>query len=397
MTIHDAAIETDKNHEQAAGTWPLGVYLHIPFCVRKCRYCDFLSFAGTGADARASYVHKLIGEISGRSEEFGAFRVVDTIYFGGGTPSLLSPRLVGELLDAVYARYRVADDAEITLEANPGTVDEKKLRGYISAGVNRLSVGAQSFSAKKLRYLGRIHSAMDTINMYRQARAAGFDNISLDLIFGVPGETLEIWLADMEAALRLEPEHLSFYSLTLEEGTPIFDDIVNGRAPEVSEIDDRLMYHKALGRLKGAGYRHYEISNAAKPGRESRHNLKYWALDDYVGFGLGAHSYYEGSRFANTEHMTEYMSAAFPEAMTAWEHTNTVSDDMAEFIFLGLRRTDGIDLARFGSTFGRDFWDLYKEETDKLIRRGLLERAGETLRLTPLGLDLSDSVFREYV
>ncbi|MDR2611154.1 MAG: radical SAM family heme chaperone HemW [Clostridiales Family XIII bacterium] len=390
-------LRKDDDNPNRLNDESLGIYLHIPFCVRKCRYCDFLSFAGADADVIASYAHKLIGEISGRSVEFGPDRTVDTVYFGGGTPSLLSPKLVGEVLDVVYARYRVADDAEITLEANPGTVSEDTLRGYIGAGVNRLSIGAQSFDAKKLRYLGRIHSAADTRDAFAYARAAGFGNIGMDLIFGVPGETIAGWLDDMDEALQLAPEHLSFYSLTPEKGTPVFQDIVGGRVTEVSEIDDRLMYHSAIERLAEAGYRHYEISNAAKPGYESRHNLKYWSLDDYVGFGLGAHSYCDGFRFANTERMMEYMSAVTPLSMMAWEHANTASDDMAEFIFLGLRRTDGIDLARFSAVFGMNFWDLYKEETDGLIERGLLEQAGDTLRLTRLGLDLSNRVFQEYV
>jgi oxygen-independent coproporphyrinogen-3 oxidase len=283
------------------------------------------------------------------------------------------------------------------MEANPGTVNFDSLRGYLDAGVNRLSLGAQSFNNNKLRYLGRIHSAAEAVIAYEDARSVGFHNIGLDLMFGTPGETVEDWLADVDMAIDLEPEHVSFYSLTPEEGTPVFDDIVSCRVRDVSEVDDRIMYHRAIERLAAADYRHYEISNAAKPGFESRHNQKYWSLGDYLGLGLGAHSYYEGKRFANTEDMAEYISAPEPDEMTVWQHTNTVSDDISEYVFLGLRRTDGIDLRSFGNTFGRDFWELYKEETDNLIERGLLEKDGEILRLTALGLDLSNRVFQEYV
>ncbi|MDR1068720.1 MAG: radical SAM family heme chaperone HemW [Clostridiales Family XIII bacterium] len=376
---------------------PLGIYIHIPFCLQKCRYCDFLSFAAWSTDSVTAYAEKLIGEISGRSRAYGAGHHVDTIYLGGGTPSLLPANMLDDILDAVYARYPMAGDVEVTLEANPGTVFGGVFQEFRDIGINRLSVGAQSFSADMLKYLGRIHLADDTADTVRDARKAGFDNISLDLMFGLPGETLAEWLRDLDTAINLGPEHLSFYSLTPEEGTPVFDDIINGRVSDISEIDDRLMYHRAIERLAKAGYAHYEISNAAKPGFASRHNMKYWSLGDYLGLGLGAHSYFGGRRFGNTENMADYISAAAPEEMTAWEHVNTASDDISEYIFLGLRRTEGIDLRTFGRVFGRDFWDMYKEETDGLIERGLLAHEGEILKLTPLGLDLSNRVFMEYV
>jgi len=378
----------------------LGLYIHIPFCVKKCRYCDFTSYPVSDIDTHVEYILKLIYEIRARratlSENGGTLRV-DTIYFGGGTPSFIDAEGITEILDAVYATYNVSEDAEITIEINPGTADEEKLKEYKSAGINRVSIGAQSFDAETLAFLGRIHGAEDIVRCVGAAREAGFEDLNLDLIFGVPGQSPETWERDLKAALAMSPEHVSFYGLQIEEGTPLHKDFKNGEFEAVDETEDRRMYHFAKDFLAKNGLYQYEISNSAKPGFESRHNLKYWSMEPYIGFGVGAHSYYNGRRFSNKPDLTSYLSAESEKEMTDWAHDNTTSDNMSEFIFLGLRRTAGIELSRFQTEFGKDFWELYGEETKQLIKRGLLEHNGDALRLTSLGLDLANTVFSEYV
>jgi oxygen-independent coproporphyrinogen-3 oxidase len=373
----------------------LGIYIHIPFCVRKCKYCDFISFPVIDAQMHRLYAEKLAGEISCRSNAYGGL-TVDSIFFGGGTPSLPEPQTLDLILEAVYSRFRVTDDAELTIEANPCTLSREKLSDYRSIGINRLSLGAQSFRREKLEMLGRLHNAADTYNMYEAARAVGFDNINLDLIFGLPCEKMADWMGDLQAAMSLFPEHISFYSLQLEAGTPLFEELNSGELKPLDDELDRLMYHYAIEEFEKAGYCHYEISNAARQGFESRHNLKDWSLEDYLGVGLGAHSYLGGVRYANTESFTDYICG---EARCAvlWSHKNSEADKISEYVFLGLRKTEGIDLERFKQLFGRSFWDIYAHETEGLIRRGLLELSGRTLKLTRLGLDLSNQVFSEYV
>ena len=375
---------------------PLGIYIHIPFCARKCRYCDFSSYPIDDADTHLSYIMQVIFELRARRAQL-AGAAVDTIYIGGGTPSLLDPAFITELLDAVYTTYRVTNDAEVTIEANPGTADPEKFRMYRAAGVNRLSIGAQSFDAATLSFLGRIHSAEDNVRCLMDAREAGFGNVSIDLIFGVPGQTLSAWERDLELALAFSPSHLSFYSLQIEEGTPLYEDRESGVFEPLDEIEDRRMYHFAKKYLAKNGLFHYEISNSAMPGRESRHNMKYWSMEPYAGFGAGAHSCYGGRRSSNKPGLAAYLTAEDVSEMTDTVHENTLSDDMGEYVFLGLRRTAGIGLSRFRARFGKDFWELYGEETERLIGRGLLERSGDTLRLTDLGLDLANTVFSEYV
>ena len=375
----------------------LGLYIHIPFCVRKCRYCDFLSFPNSSEDLISIYIEKLTSEIIAKNNFDCTANIVDSIYIGGGTPSLIEANYIDDILDAIYAKYNISDNTEITIEANPGTVDVEKLKSYANFGINRLSYGVQSFDRKQLKLLGRIHDSDSVLESFNLARNAGFKNINIDLIFGLPEETLPIWLNDVKTTIELSPEHISFYSLTIEENTPIFHDIINARIEELDETSDRIMYHKAIELLADNGYNHYEISNAALPGFESRHNLKYWSMNNYLGFGLGAHSYVNGVRFANTESMQEYLSADGSSPMTTWVHENTITDEISEFVFLGLRKIEGIDLKRFNTLFGKSFWEVYSYETKLLIERGLLEENGDMLRLTSLGLDLSNQVFMEYI
>jgi oxygen-independent coproporphyrinogen-3 oxidase len=375
----------------------LGIYLHIPFCKRRCRYCTFLSDDDTGDKERSLYVAQLRREIAGKSELYAKGRLVDTIFLGGGTPTILPPTEIDDIIEAVYSRFHVADDAEITVEANPGTVDREYLRAIRDIGANRLSFGVQSFDDCTLMRLGRVHSAREAVDSYAVAREAGYDNVNIDLIFGLPDQSAASWEGDIRTALSLRPDHLSFYDLQLEEETPLYEDVMSGRLEALTDIEDRRMYHAAVDALTAAGYEHYEISNAALPGRRSRHNLKYWSMDDYLGFGLGAHSYLDGRRFTNTEFRGDYIKARSSEQMVSSYYNNTKGDEISEYIWLGLRRTDGISLSDFSARFGEDFMNLYAHETENLIERKLLTRDGDKLRLTALGLDLSNVVFREFV
>ena len=378
----------------------MGLYVHIPFCVKKCSYCDFVSYPIADRDTHLAYILKVIYEIRARKTllyGYGPPPAADTVYIGGGTPSLIEAGFIAEILDAVYATFNVDEEAEITIEVNPGTTDKEKFRQYRAAGINRVSIGAQSFDAGTLAFLGRIHGSVDIVRCVADARAAGFSAINLDLIFGVPGQEFKAWEKDLASAMALFPEHLSFYGLGIEEGTPLYDDFLNGAFEAADEAEDRRMYRFAKEYLAARGLYQYEISNSAKPGYESRHNLKYWSMEPYLGFGAGAHSYFGGRRFSNISDPSKYISAEDEDEMTDWAHDNTPSDDMSEFIFLGLRRTAGIELSRFSEEFGKDFWELYGDETQKLIGRGLLEQSGDALRLTPLGLDLANTVFSEYV
>ena len=383
---------------------PLGLYIHIPFCGRKCRYCDFCSYPINDTDIHLAYILKVIYELRAKRallyENKGYEKgvpLVDSVYVGGGTPSMIEAGFIAELLDAVYASYRVTDDAEITIEINPGTVNSEKLKKYKAAGINRISIGAQSFKYDNLAFLGRIHDVSDIYHTVYDAKDTGFYNIGLDLIFGIPGQCLSGFEKDLEKTIELHPSHVSYYSLQIEEKTPLYEDYMKGHFEPPDEVEDRRMYHTAKNYLSLQGLNQYEISNSSMPGFESRHNLKYWSMEPYIGVGVSAHSYINGKRISNTSELNAYLAAENNQEITECTHENTLSDDMSEFVFLGLRRTSGIELSNFRNRFGRDFWELYGDETKKLIGRGLLEQMGETLRLTPLGLDVANIVFREYV
>jgi oxygen-independent coproporphyrinogen-3 oxidase len=401
MKTNSREPETEAGARNAAGGTSrrkkLGVYVHIPFCKRRCRYCNFLSDAETGAHERALYVSQLKCEIAGKGDAYGDKFEVDTVFIGGGTPTILSHDEIDDVIESVYSRFRVADDAEITVESNPGTVDRAYLERLKESGVNRLSIGVQSFNGEMLELLGRVHSSSEAIGAFEAARAADFDNVNIDLIFGMPGQSVGLWREDLHRAVALGPDHISFYDLQIEEETPIYEDLMSGLLEPISDISDRRMYHAAIETLTNAGYEHYEISNAARPGRRSRHNLKYWSMDDYLGVGLGAHSYIAGRRFVNTEFRSDYITAHDSDHMVSSYYNNTRGDEMSEYIFLGLRRTEGISLSDFALRFGEDFYSLYSTETENLIERRLLKREGDMLKLTPLGLDLSNIVFREFV
>jgi oxygen-independent coproporphyrinogen-3 oxidase len=376
----------------------LGLYLHVPFCVSKCPYCDFLSFARTDPSVREAYTGALIREIGRRGALYGDTFRVDSVFLGGGTPSLLSASQLSRILTELSSAFSLSRGCEITMEANPGALGDRELEAARSGGVNRLSLGVQSLSDKLLNILGRIHTRADFFNNYEAARRAGFGNINIDLMFAFPGQTPEDWRDTLAEAVAIGPEHISFYRLQLEEGTPLWTSVRNGALAETSEDTDREMYHFAVRALADAGYERYEISNAARPGFHCRHNLKYWSMEPYLGLGLGAHSYVDGVRFSNTEDLDAYIAAAGDRApLRVWEHANTPLDDISEYMFLGLRRTEGVSEADYFARFGEDMRSRFGKEIRRLTAEGLLESSDGMLHLTEIGVDMSNRVFVAFV
>lgn len=364
----------------------LGIYIHIPFCLSKCKYCGFYSYEAASQAEHSEYVKKLIEDIREYGLEYGDEYSVDTVFIGGGTPSVIEPSLIGKLLREIERNFALEKDREITIEANPGTISREKLTEYRKYGINRLSIGLQAFNDEILKSLGRVHSVSDFEEAFILARRIGFDNINTDLMFSVPGQNIDMWLDTLDKTIALLPEHISFYSLQLEEGTPFFQMFMAGEIEQTSDDADREMYHQALCRLKEAGYDHYEISNCARPGFKCRHNLKYWSMDDYLGIGSGASSYMNGIRFAESPLM-EY-------------HKNDFHDEVSEFVFTGLRKTCGIDLTDFKKRYGREFWDVFsyeKRQLSEFFQKGQLICERGTLRLSEHGIDVSNRIMAIFV
>lgn len=378
----------------------LSIYIHIPFCVKKCLYCDFLSFAvPQGCDGQSermeNYVNLLRQEISRQAPQYRGHSVI-TVFIGGGTPSLLSERQLDAVLRQVRADYRLDAAAEITIEMNPGTVTEKKLRGYKTAGVNRVSIGLQSADDGELTRIGRIHNYEAFLKTYDLARKTGFRNINIDLMSALPGQSPASYRKTLESAVRLDPEHISAYSLILEEGTPLYE-----RREEFSfptEEEELEMYLFTRSYLKEHGYRRYEISNYAKDGYECRHNKVYWQRGDYAGFGLGASSMVENVRWSNPTDFAGYESFVQGQDREApVRQALLVQEQMEEFMFLGLRMTDGVNEDDFYREFGRTVEDIYGETLDRLRRQELLYRDARGIRLTEKGLDVSNYAMAQFL
>ncbi len=405
---------------------PLSLYLHIPFCSLKCAYCDFNSYAGL-EDLIRPYDDALIEEIRlwgqvsrgwgldprGMRTVAQGLRLepkpVTTIFFGGGTPSLLPLAEIERIMSALHGAFTLQSGAEVSLEANPGTVDPPYLRGLIGAGVNRLSFGVQSFHDDELTALDRIHSAAEAVEGYRWAREAGFQRINLDFIYGLPEQPLSRWLDTLEQAIALDPDHLSLYALTVEEGTRLAYDVAQGRISEPDPDAQAEMYECAMDRLDGAGYRQYEISNWARPGEECRHNLVYWRNGEWLGLGAGAHSHWAGHRFANVYSPKQYirrMASATgldtalppPELLRAMPQLSLIElqapeTAMSDTAILGLRLNEGLDVSAFDRRFGTSLDAAYGPALAELAALGLLERPDGRLRLTPRGRLLANEVF----
>lgn len=375
-----------------------GIYIHVPFCRSRCSYCDFATGAFEAALAE-TYVGALAREIE-TFECVGATDDVDTLYFGGGTPSLLTPAQVTRVLEAVRARFRVEARAEVTLEMNPGTVTPEHLRALRAAGVNRASFGAQTFDDRELKRLGRTHSADDTRRTFDDLRAAGFDNISFDLIAGLPRQALRAWERNLEEALALRPEHLSLYLLEVHEGTPLAEQIRQGRYNPPDPDLAAEMYRVLVARARAAGYEQYEISNFCLPGRESRHNMKYWTGAPFYGFGCSAHSF-DGrrARWSNERDARAYVKLIEEKglAIVSREELDERGAS-AEALFLGLRLLSrGVDLAAHRSRYRLDVRADYAEDLARFDEAGLIELDGDVLRLTPAGALLSNEVFSAFV
>jgi len=389
---------------QSAKTEPIqqlletvSLYVHIPFCHTRCHYCDFNTYAGM-LPLREPYVRALLSEIgmAGALTKLpgGKPRRSRTIFFGGGTPSLLSVSQVSRILDACYDNFAVDEDAEITLEANPGTLSREQLVGLRAAGVNRLSMGAQSFDAELLKTLGRIHSPKDITQAVRDAQAAGFTSINVDFMFGLPGQTMRHWRETIERALDLHIEHLSLYSLIIEEGTPFYTWTHEGRITPGDEDLCADMYEYADERLHAAGYVNYEISNWSLPGFQSRHNLTYWHNLPYIGMGAGAYSSFGGRRFSNVREPAEYIrmlkAQQWPEVES---ETVDKAQAMSETAFLALRTAQGLHLPTFEQRFALPFAQFAGDRLHMVEEAGLLERETEWLRLSKRGRLLGNEVF----
>lgn len=366
-----------------------GVYLHVPFCKSRCSYCDFATDVWRSAGAVERYVRAVTEEI--QKSEFEDQIFVDTIYFGGGTPSLLEPVLVKQLLDAVAGRFDVAADAEITMEMNPATVTSESLGAFRSLGVNRASFGVQTFNDRHLKLLARGHDANDARQTFKMLRSAGFENISFDLIAGLPGQALDDWKQNLDQAIAMQPEHLSLYLLEVHEGTPIAEQISSGRRPVPDPELAAEMYELMIIELAAAAYEQYEISNFAKPGFESRHNTKYWRLEPVFGFGVSAHSFDGIERYSNERDTNKYIERV--ENFSAAEVFRERIDTASEFAFLGLRLNEGVDLAAYQGKFNVDL----RPKAIELERTGLVEFKEGRMRLTRRGMLFSNEVFAEFV
>lgn len=375
----------------------LELYIHIPFCVRKCAYCDFLSFPATER-AHETYVAKLIEEIYGQSAGFQDY-CVTSIFLGGGTPSILSADLMRDLFEALYQCFDIAVDAEISIEANPGTLTMEKLHMYRTCGINRISIGLQSADDEELKALGRIHCYDDFLKSFQRARQAGFTNINVDLMSALPGQTVQSWKNTLRKVMMLKPEHISAYSLIIEEGTPFYDRYHADQSAFPDEEMDREMYHLTKEIMEAQGFERYEISNYAKPGYECRHNIGYWTGVDYLGLGLGASSYTHGFRYHNVTDIDEYLSLDLSEGGAAARDIQKMSEkeQIEEFMFLGLRMMKGVSGSEFFERFGLNLWSIYGEVFDRLAAQGLLEVRKPEVRLTELGIDVSNMVLSEFL
>lgn len=368
---------------------PLEIYVHIPFCVKKCNYCDFLSAPST-KEEQQEYVESLCRQIRSYGELAKAYRII-SIFIGGGTPSILEPEQIKEIFRALKETFFIEESAEITIEINPGTVTEEKFKAYRQAGINRLSIGLQSVDDEELEILGRIHSYKDFLETYRMARKEQFDNINIDLISAIPGQTVESWKNTLQKVAELKPEHISAYSLIIEEGTPFYEiygeegggefcgkDAVKKLPDEDSE---RKMYQDTKQVLKSYGFSRYEISNYAKEGYECRHNLGYWNRTEYLGIGTGAASLMNHTRWVQGEE---------PEKLSK-------ANEMEEYMFLGLRKMEGVSKNRFEEEFGVSMEEIYGNVLKEMIAKELLETDGDFIKLTERGIDVSNYVMSEFL
>lgn len=378
-----------------------GLYIHFPFCLKKCLYCDFNSTAWSGDDL-SGYVELLLREMELRHRALAQPVSAPTLYLGGGTPSLMEPERVGRLVEQAALRFGLEGDAEVTLEANPGTLTRERLAGYRAAGVNRISLGIQSFDDGLLQRLGRVHTAAQAVTALEEARRAGFDNVSIDLMHSLPGQTLEGWREALGRGIALAPEHVSAYALSIEEGTPFEGLYQRGQLKLPEEEEAARMFEATVEVLADAGYSHYEISNFGRPGRFSRHNLSYWSRQSYLGFGSGAHSFWNpdglGRRWNSEADLASYREEVAAGALPEREPVQLSPDDaIAESFFLGLRILTGLDLAPLKARLGEQALARQLAEVERLLREGLLVADGERIRLADSSVIVANGIFSRFL
>lgn len=371
-----------------------GIYIHIPFCLSKCLYCDFTSFRGRDG-MYESYKNALLKEIRNTPllEEY----LIKSIFIGGGTPTVLPPRFISEIMEEL-SKLHIADDAEITIEANPKTLNMDYLRVLKFSGINRLSMGLQSTDNTVLKKIGRIHKYEDFLINYNDALKAGFHNISADIMFGLPGQDIEGFSNTVETVSKLGLRHISAYSLIIEEGTHFFDLYEEGKLNLPEESEERKMYYLLIDTLSSKDYIHYEISNFSKKGFESQHNIRYWERGEYFGFGLSAHSLVENVRYENTEDLSFYIeNSSNLKNIRTNSHEISEKEAMEEFMFLGLRLIKGVGVEKFKKIFGKDIFSVYYKPIHDNIKKGLLLYEANRIFLTAKGLDLSNMVMADFL
>ena len=372
-----------------------GIYIHIPFCEKKCKYCDFISFSCL-KEKEEEYVECLIKEIENRK----CSNIVSTIYIGGGTPSIIDSKNIIKILDSIYSNFNVLENAEITIEVNPGTVTKEKLQDYKNAGVNRLSIGLQSAENRILKLIGRIHTYEDFLKTYNLSREIGFKNINVDLMLAIPTQTEKELISSVEKIIELNPEHISLYSLILEEGTELEDLVSKKELELLDEKIERKMYWETKKILEKNGYNHYEISNFSKKGFESNHNIDCWNQEEYLGFGLAAHSYFDSKRFSNTNELELYLenikNLEFEKNVELHEVQNK-PNKMREFMMIGLRKIDGVKISDFEKKFRINPLFYFRFEISRLTDDDLIEVDLDNIKLTQKGLDFANQVFEEFI
>ena len=377
----------------------LELYIHIPFCARKCNYCDFLSFCAS-SEVQQKYINQLIREIENTSSICRDYHV-RSVFFGGGTPSLLEPQYITAVMDAIRRSYRLDKDAEISIECNPASTLRHKFSAYKKAGINRLSIGLQSANNDELKLLGRIHTFEEFLKCYQGARMEGFDDINVDLIDCIPMQTLHTWRKTLRSVCMLRPEHISVYNLIIEEGTPYHDMMEKGLLMLPDEEEQAGIDEFTKSFLSKNGYERYEISNYAREGARCRHNVGYWTGVPYLGFGLGASSYYELERWSNERDINRYLELDFKDRGPAMESLRkdvkklSEKDQIEEFMFLGLRMVEGVSEISFKERFGKTFDNVYGDIIGDYVKEGLMEWTGSRLRLTDRGMDLSNRVLSD--
>ncbi len=372
----------------------LGIYVHIPFCKQKCSYCDFISYCDKN-DLIEKYIKALKQEIKNSSvNEYE----ISTIYIGGGTPSYIESKYISEILKTIKQKYNISRNVEITIEVNPGTATKEKLRDYVEAGINRISIGLQSCNNNLLKMIGRIHTYEEFLSTYKLAREVGFKNINVDLMIGLPNQTLDDVKKSLEEISKLNPEHISVYSLIVEEGTPIEKKIANGQLKLPNEELEREEYWEVKKFLESLGYKHYEISNFAKTGYESKHNLNCWEQKEYLGFGAAAHSYMKKTRYSNTENIEKYINQEMQsEQLHIVHEVQKEEEQKKEYMLLGLRKIDGVQISSFKNKFGCNPIMEFKNELKKLTQEGLIKIDLDQIKLTEKGIDLANIVWEEFI